>query len=187
MKLCLTVDNLHTLTWWVDASYAVHWDSRIHTGMVMSMGLGAVMSGSWRHKLNTGSSTKAELVGIDDALRYIMWGMYFIQSQGYEVTNNILMQDNKSTILLAKNGRFSSSNRTNHINNRYFMIKDKIGKGEITIQYCPTGDMWVDINTKALQGVLFYKMRARQMGISEKYDNEVERLNTQPGLLPLKE
>ena len=24
MKLCLTVDSLHTLTWWVDASYAVH-------------------------------------------------------------------------------------------------------------------------------------------------------------------
>ena len=48
MKLCLTVDSLHTLRWWVDASYAVHWDSRSYTGMVMSMGLGAAMSGSWR-------------------------------------------------------------------------------------------------------------------------------------------
>ena len=144
------VYNLHTLTWWVDASYTVHWDSRSHTGMVMSMGLGAVMSGSWRQKLNTRSSSKAELVGIDDALRYIMWGKYFIQSQGYEVKNKILMQDKKSTILLAKNVRFSSSKRTKHINNRYFMIKDKIGKGEISIQYCPTGDMWADINTKAL-------------------------------------
>ena len=49
-----------------------------------------------------------------------MWGMYFIQSQVYEVTNNILMQDNKSNILLAKNGRFSSSKHTKHINNRFF-------------------------------------------------------------------
>ena len=40
MKLCLTADNLHTLTWWVDASYAVHWDSRSHTGIVMSLRLG---------------------------------------------------------------------------------------------------------------------------------------------------
>ena len=24
LKLCLTVDNLHTLRWWVDASYGVH-------------------------------------------------------------------------------------------------------------------------------------------------------------------
>ena len=32
MKLCLTVDNLNTLRWWVDASYGVHWDSKGHTG-----------------------------------------------------------------------------------------------------------------------------------------------------------
>ena len=70
MKLCLTVDNLQTLTWWVDASYAVHWDSRIHSGMVMSIGLGAAMSGSWQEKLNTGSLTEAELEGLNDALRY---------------------------------------------------------------------------------------------------------------------
>ena len=83
MKLCLSVDNLHTLTWWVDASYTVHWDSRSHTSMVMSMGLGAAMSGSWRQKLNTGSSTEAELVGIDDDIKSIMWGLYFIKEQGY--------------------------------------------------------------------------------------------------------
>ena len=58
--------------------------------MVMSLGLGAVMSGSWRQKLNTGSSTEAELVGIDDALKYIMWGLYFIQAQGFEVKRMFL-------------------------------------------------------------------------------------------------
>ena len=68
IKLCFSVDNLQILTWWVDASYAVQWDRRSHTGMVMSMELGAAMSGSWRQKLNTGSYTEAELVGIDDVL-----------------------------------------------------------------------------------------------------------------------
>ena len=94
--------------------------------MVMSLGLGAAMSGSWRQKLNTGSSTKAELVGIDDALKYNMWGLYFTQAQGFEVKKNILMQDNKSTILMVINGRFSCTKHTKHIKNRYFMIKDKI-------------------------------------------------------------
>ena len=135
MKLCLSVDNRHTLTWWLDASYAVHWYSRSHTGMVMSLGLRAAMSGSWRQKLNIGSSTELELVGIDDALKHIMWGFYFIQAQLYEVTKNILIQDNKSTILMAKNGQLSCSKRTKHIKNIYFMIKDKIGKGEVIIQY----------------------------------------------------
>ena len=121
--------------------------------MVMSLGLGGAMLGSWRQKLNTGSSTEAELVGIDDALKYILWGLYFLQSQGLELKKNILMQDNKSTILMATNGRFLCSKRTKHIKNTYFMIKDKVGKGEVIIQYCPTGDMWADINTKALQGL----------------------------------
>ena len=55
MELCLTAENPDTLTWCVDASYAVHWDSRSHTGMVMSLGLGTAISGSWHQKLNTGS------------------------------------------------------------------------------------------------------------------------------------
>ena len=63
-------------------------------------------------------------------------------------------------ILLAKNRRFSSSKRTKHIKNRYFVIKGMIGKGEIIIQYCPTGEMQANINTKALQEARFYKMRA---------------------------
>ena len=75
--------------------------------MVMSLVLGYAMSDSWWKRLNTGISTETELVGIDDALNHIMLGLYFIQAQGYEVTKHILMQDNKSTILMAKNGRFS--------------------------------------------------------------------------------
>ena len=128
--------------------------------MVVSMKLGVSISSSWRQKLNTGSLTEAELVGIDDTIKYIVWGLYFIQAQGYEMVKNILIQDNKSTILLANNGHFSSSKQTKHIKNRYFIIKDKIGKGEFCIQYYSTCDVWADINTKALQESMFYKMRA---------------------------
>ena len=113
-----------------------------------------------------------------------MLGLYFIQAQGYEVTKNIIMQDNKSTILMAKNGQFSCSKRTKNIKNIYFMIKDKVGKGEVIIQYCTTGDMWADINTKALQGSLFYKMRALLMGVDVNYDDDIENQNTHPDLSP---
>ena len=67
------------------------------------------------------------------------------------------------------------------------MIKDKTGKGEIIMKYCPTGDMWADINIRALQGALFYKMRAQLMSIIEHYDNYFEQRNTQAGLLPPQE
>ena len=62
---------------------------------------------------------------------------------------------------------------TKRIKNRNFMIKDKIGKGEVIIQYFPTGDMWAYINTKALQGGLFYKMISRLMGVDENYDDDI--------------
>ena len=94
------------------------------------------------------------------------------------------MQYNKSTTPMAKNGPFSCSKQTKNIKNRYFIIKDKIGKGEVIIQCCPTGDMWADINTKALQGSLFYKMRERLMGVDENYDDDVKKQNTHPDLLP---
>ena len=74
---------------------------------------------------------------------------------------------------MAKNGRFSCSKRTKDIKNRYFIIKDKIWKVEVIIQYFPTGYMSEDINTKALQGSLFYKMRAQLMGVDENYDDDI--------------
>ena len=67
------------------------------------------------------------------------------------------------------------------------MIKDNIGKGEIVIQYCPTGDMWANINTKSLQGSLLSKMCGRLMVMGKDYDDGIDRLNTQPDMLPSQE
>ena len=62
-------------------------------------------------------------------------------AQGYPIQDNILYQDNKSAMLLAKNGRASSTKRTKHINIRYFFVMDRIAKKEVSIAWCPTGDM----------------------------------------------
>eukprot|EP00957_Ditylum_brightwellii_P164992 12562006-Ditylum_brightwellii.AAC.1 len=94
------------------------------------------------------------------------------------------MQDNKSTILMANNGKFSCTKCTKHIKNRYSMMKDKIGQGEVIIQYCPTNDMRADINNKAVQGSLFYKMQAHLMRIDEDYHDDIKHENTHPTLLP---
>ena len=81
----------------------------------MSMGKGSTFNISRKHKLNTGSSTEAELVSIADVLGMMMWCKYFMEAQGYTIENNILYQDNKSTILLAKNGRMSAGKNSKHI------------------------------------------------------------------------
>ena len=57
------------------------------------------MNLSKKQKLNALSSTESKLIGIDDATRSIMWLLYFIKAQGYDMTHNILYQDNKCTTL----------------------------------------------------------------------------------------
>ena len=150
-KLILSADNLHTIKWYVDASFAVHPDFKSHTGAVMTFGHGAPISMSKKQKLNTRSSTEAELVGADDATTMILWTKLFMEAQGYEVKRNILYQDNKSTILLEQNGKRSSSKRTRAINIRYFFLTDQVEKGNLGIEYCPTTEMIGDYMTKPLQ------------------------------------
>ena len=59
MNLYLRADYLNMIICWVDASYGTHWDCKSHTGAVMSMEAGAIMSLSRKQKLNTGSSAEA--------------------------------------------------------------------------------------------------------------------------------
>jgi hypothetical protein len=95
-----------------------------HTGGMASLGQGALMPTYTRQKLNTRSSIETELVAADDMMPQIMWTNYFLEAQGYGLTQTILYQDNRSAILLEKNGKMSSSKRTKHVNIRYYFIKD---------------------------------------------------------------
>ena len=74
----------------------------------MSFGQGMALNYSWKQKINTKSSTEAELVGVDDVLGYILWACYFMIEQGYDIDPFLLYQDNMSAILLKTNGRASS-------------------------------------------------------------------------------
>ena len=75
-------------------------------------------------------------------------------------------QDNTSTVFMAEKGR-STSDRTRHINVRYFWIKDRIDTGELELKYLATKDMIADILTKPLQGELFRKLRALLLNWTE--------------------
>ncbi len=98
--LILGADNEGMLMWYVDASFAVHLNMRGHTGGGLTMGRGFPISVSTKQKLNTKSSTESELVGIDDMMPIVLWTRYFLLSQGYGVIENLLLQANKSSILL---------------------------------------------------------------------------------------
>jgi hypothetical protein len=149
----------------VDGAFAVHPDMKSHTGGTMTLGQGSVYSASTRQKLNTKSSTETEVVATADILPQAIWTRYFMEAQGHQITDNLMTQDNLSSMLLENNGRGSSSKRTRHINVRYFFITDRIKMGEVRVAYCPTEEMVADFFTKALQGSLFKKFRDLIMNI----------------------
>ena len=165
LTLILSADRTHILKWRVDAEFAVHPNMRGYYGGGLSLGRGFPIMGSTKHKLNTCSSTKSEVVGADDFIPPICCTRYFLEAQGYCVDDNILYMDNKSSILLETNGKASSGKRTKHINIRYFFITDHVKKGDVSVVWCPTGDIIADYATKLLQVSIFKKFRDHIIGV----------------------
>jgi hypothetical protein len=54
---------------------------RSHTVGAMSIGHGAVYSTSIRPKINTKSSTEAELVGMNDLMGQVLWNKAILEDQ----------------------------------------------------------------------------------------------------------
>ena len=94
LPLILKVNDHGIIEWWVDASFAVHDNMKSITGMYMTLGAGTIHDGSMKQKINTLSSTYAELVGVSDALPKMLWCRYFMESQGYDVEDVYVYQDN---------------------------------------------------------------------------------------------
>lgn len=159
LPLTLEADNMSTIKWWVDASFAVHKDFKSHTGATMTMGKGCPINMSKKQQIMTRSSTEAELVGVNDALTMVIWIRNFLEAQGFVVKDNVVHQDNQSAILLENNGQRSSGKRTRHIEIRYYFITDNINRGRCSVTYCPTEQMVGDFFTKPLQGTQFRKFR----------------------------
>ena len=108
IPLTLEADDAGTIDprWWVNASFATHSDMRSHTGGIMSLGKVAICASSKRQRINTKSSTEAELVGVNDVLPRILWTRYFLEAQGYPILRPTkVYQDNMSAIKLEKMGR----------------------------------------------------------------------------------
>jgi len=161
MPLTLEADSTNVIKWWVDAAYAIHSDMRSHIGGTMSMGKAVIYGTSTRQKLSTKSLTEAKIIALSDVLQQVVWTRYFLEAQGYIMSDYIVYQDNQSAILLEKHGKASSSKRTRHINIRYFFVCDRIHNKELSVVYCPTLQMLADHFTKPLQGSQFQILRNR--------------------------
>ena len=109
----------------MDILFAMHPNMREHFGDGLSIGKN-IITGSTKQKLNTTNSTKTEIVGTNNFIPVICWMQYFLNTQNYNLKNNILFQDNKRSIFFKKNGKSLSNNCTKYIN--IFFVADRIFK-----------------------------------------------------------
>jgi hypothetical protein len=152
----LGVGDEYVFTACADASYGVHIDGKSHSALTMTLGGGTIMAKSSKQSIVTKSSTEAEVVAGSDGGTELIAAEDFLVYQGFQRKPAVLFQDNMSAISLLKNGK-RSSDKTKHMNIRYFWIKDRVESGEMKIVYLPTESMWADLLTKPLQGELFKK------------------------------
>jgi hypothetical protein len=166
--LTLECDTANTMTWYIDASFAVHDDMKSHTGAILFLGKGAVLSSSTKQKANSRSSTEAELNAIDDKVAKILWSKRFMDTQGYPM-RTVICQDNTSTMRLAMNGKESSGKRTRHFDIKLFYITDLIKHGYAEIIYCSSDAMIADYMTKPLLGAKFHLFRDIILNLHDKH------------------
>jgi hypothetical protein len=103
--MTLETQDISSIKWWIDVSYATHPDMRSQTGGVLIIGKGALYTTPTRYKLTSRRSTEDEHVGVHDVLPQVLRTQYFLKEQGISIKENIVFQDNQSAILLETNGR----------------------------------------------------------------------------------
>ena len=64
--LPLEEDDEHKLIWYVDATFSVHADMKIHTGSVFSLEKGMIVADSTKQKVNARILTDSELIIVND-------------------------------------------------------------------------------------------------------------------------
>ena len=80
-KLTLGAESLDQLLKFDDVSFAVHSDMRSHSGKAASFGRGVFMPMSRKQRINTGSSTEGEIVGVSDYAPNTIWLLKFLSAR----------------------------------------------------------------------------------------------------------
>ena len=109
------------------------------------------------------SSAEAEYVVATTAACQTIWmrrTLYELQHEQNEPTP--IFCDNKLAISLSRNHVFHK--RSKHIDTRYHFIKEPIKNNEISVEFCTSGNQFVDLFTKPLEKDLF-ELHRKNIGV----------------------
>ena len=166
-----------------DASHNCTHDSKGITGWAYQLCHGAIAWKCRAQNIVTLSSTEAELVAIDEAVRELRYLHKLLKDFGQQVdTPTLIGQDNMSTLALCKSSSFNA--RTKHVALRYHHAGEQQALGAVRLEYLSTGEMTADILTKPLAEPGHTKHAAVLLGRKQLLWQALEKLKEAKGTSP---
>lgn len=166
LRLKMAIKDETSLVGYADANWGEsRTDRKSNSGFVFKYCGGIVSWCSRKQTCVALSTTEAELIALCEAAKECIWLKRLITEIGQIITEPIIInitiiliyEDNSSCQKLILNS--NNSNRTKHIDIRYYFVKDLISKKILNCVYCPSDDMLADIFTKPLNNIKFRKFR----------------------------
>ena len=151
------IDN-PSINVYADASYGINDDRKSQSGIIVKIGNSTIISKSVKQTIVTKSSTEAELVACSQSVSIAHSLKSLVDELQFQTNGIKIYQDNQSTIKLINNNR-ATSQRTKHIDIRYFFLRDRANAKDIQVIYTPTNMMIADLLTKPLPTLQFNKLK----------------------------
>jgi hypothetical protein len=156
-------DNCIQLEGMCDAAYVQNGDciSQLGYAIYLNKAGGAVYCRSMRASTVSLSSTQAEVDGLVELTKEIIWFQGFLKSINVDIVKpTIVRVDNMPTVTLAAEG--NHLRRSKHYVVRIAFIKQAVEDGVIKVDHIPGVKNHADILTKALTGA---NLQAHTVGI----------------------
>jgi hypothetical protein len=159
-RLALSRENSRPeLVAYTDANWAEEPKARkSNSGFYCSLNGGAISWYCRRQELVTLSSTEAEFVALSEACKETIWLQRLLNFFPSTTDKPICMNvDNQSCLKMVANDKFS--NRTKHIDTKFYFSRDCVSQGHVKLKYVATEHNLADLFTKPLQSTRIKYLR----------------------------
>jgi hypothetical protein len=124
-------------------------DRRSATWICFSLSFATMSWASRKHKSVALSTAEAEYIAACDACTEAVWLCKLVSGLSDQVLNStVIYCDDQSYVKLSENPVFHD--RSKHIEIKHYILRDKVQRGEVVLQYISTDEQIADILVKPL-------------------------------------
>ncbi|KAK2578631.1 hypothetical protein KPH14_003657 [Odynerus spinipes] len=137
-----------------DASWNSEKGARSYSGYDVRLGQAVIGWKSRKQELVALSTCEAEIIAICEGVRELKWISGLLNSLGMEeYTKPPIVINSDSTSAINWIQRNNITNRTKHIERKYYFVRDELKKGSIRLSHVSSEDMEADFVTKSLNTI----------------------------------